>query len=351
MTGIARHLPFENWPKADQSAWERAVQPGSLLEGSGPAAHWADSTKEVTQRQYGYWLSFVLETNTSHLSPALRITPEIVLAYSEYLTNSISINAACVYLNNLWRAIRVLCPEKDWKWLYQFNQQLKQQSPGPTRNKKVLIQDSQMLVELGFSLMGEVEGDIDHYDNLPGKQKIKVRTQYRDGLMIALLALRPIRRGNFVSICIGKELVQQGNQWLLIFDGDAVKNGLPLEFLVPDVLRDSLETYLEKVRPRFPYANQFTHLWMGNEKVPLTASGCNKCISRRTKKHLGKQISPHLFRDCAASTIATCSPAQVQAIPSVLGHTHLDTAQKYYIQADQIQAMNDYRNILEKIRK
>ena len=42
-----RSLPFQEWPVNDQNAWSQAIQPGDILDGQGPVAHWAERTKET----------------------------------------------------------------------------------------------------------------------------------------------------------------------------------------------------------------------------------------------------------------------------------------------------------------
>ena len=55
---------------------------------------------------------------------------------------------------------------------------------------------------------------------------------------------------------------------------------------------------------------------------------------------------PHLFRDCAATTVATADPEHVGMIASLLGHTNGRTSEAYYNQAKCIEAARaSYANI------
>jgi len=45
-------------------------------------------------------------------------------------------------------------------------------------------------------------------------------------------------------------------------------------------------------------------------------------------------INPHLFRDCAATTIADEDPNRVRMSAPVLGHTDFRTTEAYYIAAN-----------------
>ena len=75
---------------------------------------------------------------------------------------------------------------------------------------------------------------------------------YRDGLMIALLAARPLRRRNFAMITIGQHLIRVGPDWRLLFAAADTKTGQPIETDLPDRLVPYLEHYLCAVRPAFP---------------------------------------------------------------------------------------------------
>ena len=52
-----------------------------------------------------------------------------------------------------------------------------------------------------------------------------------------------------------------------------------------------------------------------------------------TERLLDARVNPHLFRDCAATTIATADPKHVSMIASLLGHSNGRTGEAYYNQA------------------
>src|SRR5580692_5294794 len=72
-----RSMRFENWPKGDQLAFERARQVGDAFELPGPAAHWSRETCRSRVQAYGKVLNIfsmkdlLLESE----GPADRITP------------------------------------------------------------------------------------------------------------------------------------------------------------------------------------------------------------------------------------------------------------------------------------
>lgn len=62
-----RGLRYPEWPQIDRDAWEKAVAPGNVFDGRGPAAHWAPRTKTTNIVNYGRWLAFL--KNTGLLGP------------------------------------------------------------------------------------------------------------------------------------------------------------------------------------------------------------------------------------------------------------------------------------------
>jgi integrase len=73
-------------------------------------------------------------------------------------------------------------------------------------------------------------------------------------------------------------------------------------------------------------------------------SGSRKRADRRlTRAHLGRDLSPHLFRDCAATSIAVRDPEHGGIIKDDLGHTTFKTGEKFYNQADMTSALRRFQ--------
>lgn len=67
---------------------------------------------------------------------------------------------------------------------------------------------------------------------------------FRDGLAIALLAQRPLRRANFAALTLDRHLVRRGADWWLQIPGNETKNGDPIDDPWPASLTAGLENYL-----------------------------------------------------------------------------------------------------------
>ena len=87
---------------------------------------------------------------------------------------------------------------------------------------------SEALYALGIKLMDRAITDCIAAENTSKAQAFA----YRDGLMIALLALIPLRRRTMAVLRIGRQLVQSGDRWALDIPAGDVKTKRPLEFSI-----------------------------------------------------------------------------------------------------------------------
>lgn len=78
----------------------------------------------------------------------------------------------------------------------------------------------------------------------------------------------------------------------------------------------------------------------------MTDNGIYCCIVARTREGLGQPINPHLFRDCAATSIAIDDPVHIGIACRLLGHSTASTTERYYNQAQNVEASRLMQNSL-----
>ena len=61
-------------------------------------------------------------------------------------------------------------------------------------------------------------------------------------------------------------------------------------------------------------------------------------ITARTRDGLGRSINPHLFRDCAATSIAIDDPNHIGIASRLLGHRAASTTERHYNHARSVEA-------------
>jgi integrase/recombinase XerD len=82
----------------------------------------------------------------------------------------------------------------------------------------------------------------------------------------------------------------------------------------------------------------------------MTKMAIYDVITSRTAEAFGKPINPHLFRDCAATSIAIDDPEHVRTASQILGHRSTATTEQYYNQAQAIEAARRYQDFLVALR-
>jgi integrase len=82
----------------------------------------------------------------------------------------------------------------------------------------------------------------------------------------------------------------------------------------------------------------------------MVKAGIYREICRFTKRAFGQPINPHLFRDCAVSTVATDDPEHIGIAAPLLGHRDPRTTEKHYVQANALAAGRRLRRSIDRLR-
>ena len=218
-----------------------------------------------------------------------------------------------------------MAPEQDWRWILRAADRMRSDAR-PARDKRARLVSPDRLEKLGLAIMDDAEANVT-------ATAIRRGADYRDGLLIALLARRPFRVSNMAMIT-GRHLIRQGARWHFGFAASETKNKRPLEAPFPEELQDRLERYLSvhrevllDVGARHGRAPTDA-LWISSLGQAAGSAIIQLQITRRTKAAFGKAVNPHASRDSAATWIAIQAPEEAQIIAAILGHTTLATSEK-----------------------
>lgn len=343
-------LPVDAWPKADRQMWNAAFRPNTVLEDGGPGAAWSEGSRRSVGYSYRRWLGYLAaeEPASLHLDPAARITEDRLRRYIDALQATISPAGTHNYVKHLYDALRVMAADHDWHWLNQVARSLARLVT--PRSKRHRVVSAHTLVALGLDLMQQAKV----MQN--GAETPALR--YRDGLIIALLAMRPIRRRNLAMIRIGQHLQRDDIGYRLVYRDNETKSGMPLEVDIPQIIIPFIDAYLDRWRPTFPRADTHDGFWVSMKGCPMSGDALYHRICRRTAVAFGHPVNPHLFRTCAATTIAGENPANIGIAAELLGHASPAMTEQYYIEAGTLaatrshqQTMLDVRNRFRKDRR
>jgi site-specific recombinase XerD len=328
-----RCMPVDQWPQLDQRQWQSALQPGDLLEqGGSRAEHSLFSNLEMV-RGYGRWLVWLdrrglLDDQTA---PADRITPERVRAYVADLEAENASATVIARIIELKVMSSIMDPDHDWSWIYRFASAVRTRHK-PARPKRHRLVHIKRLFDLGLDLMAAAETE---------RSPLRRFKSYRDGLMIAALASRQLRRRNLTGLVLGRTMIRRGKGWWIQIPASQSKTKVLIEEPWPDELVPHLESYLANYRASIAAlhgSRAGDALWLSMYGPPMTADAIYRSIVARTREGLGHAINPHLFRDAAVTSLAIDDPAHVKIARCLLAHRTGSTTERYYNQARSLEA-------------
>jgi integrase len=369
-----RSAPLAEWTIADQAAWARATAPALRLRKGGAGSHLAAITQRDLAKRYGYFIDHLIRKDL--LDPdaelAAQVTPDLVASFVGELSCRVSSVTTAGTVYKLRRAAELLDPNRDFAWLAEIEKDLALIMRPKSKDGRVV--DPDLIVEAGLALIKEAT------DN-PAPTPLQRARQVRDGLMIALLALCPIRLKNFAALELQASFRRVGTRWWIVLDRSDTKSGRPDERPVPRDLDAAIEAYLlvhrlvlaaankrsdiesldpkgrpadppnAKARCDDPLANITGPLWLSsNTGERMSYSAVERTITETTRLTLGVAVSPHLFRSCAATAISTNAGDNPNLASAVLQHTDRRVTEEHYNRASSAQAARQYAEILKSTR-
>jgi integrase/recombinase XerD len=345
-------VPPADWPEDLQEVWTAACRPGSLLRQRGPAATWSEPTKVHVTGGIGNFLFW--SRRTEHAKPDVAfadlVTPERVMAYAaarRVEIRDISIRSRLV---GLTRGLAVLFPERDWSWIRHIITSIPDGRAASRQRKQPRIRHSLELFDLGLRLTLQAESETD-------RRPIERAVLFRDGLIIAFLALRPIRRKNAAALVIGVHVVKAAAGWRVFLPAAEVKNRVEYDTDIPAEIGALLDRYLAAYRPILlaahgqPNEPPRPYLWISWAGKPLSPDAIAQQVCARTTKAFGTSVPPHFFRDCAMTTWAIDLPTKVRGGIHVLGNRSFAIAQSAYNMAGSSVAAAKLQGALANVRR
>jgi hypothetical protein len=152
-------------------------------------------------RRYGYFLDCMDRRGLFDVKKAAgaHVTPENVDAYLAELNDRVGSVTAYGSIYKLRRACELIDPARDLSWLADIEKDLALvMRPRSKSNRWVL---TEVLVEAVLTLIAEAESS-------RKMSKLAKARQVRNGLMVAMLAMYPVRLKNFASLEIGRNFVE-----------------------------------------------------------------------------------------------------------------------------------------------
>jgi integrase len=205
---------------------------------------------------------------------------------------------------------------------------------------------AEVLVEAALTLIHEAETA----PNLTSLARVR---QVRNGLMVALLGLCPIRLKNYAALEIGRSFVEIKGRWWIVLAASETKENRPDERPIDELLTPVIDRYLSQHRPVLARTdNPAPALWLSsNDGTPMSYAGVERVIKATTFSTVGIDVSPHLFRVSGASTAATHGGHNPHLASALLHHTHPAVTNAHYNRATSLSAAESLRQIVRQYEK
>ena len=347
MSVNGRLLPIEDWPPSDKEMWQRAIQNGGLFDDVGPLAHMAAPTRGMIKAGYGKWLAWLTEIQPALLSahPADRLDLETFAGFIEANVH-LSPHTQHFYADTTLRLLSLCFPDRGWGPYKRIVRRLQQQAKAYVSHRKDgRILSGDYVLEKALELESSADQGI-------GNDQQRALRQ-RNGTILAFLSLIPIRRRALTSLRLGASVVVDDDDILIVTPPEMNKTKTYWETLVPTCIAPLLTRYIQQTRPALMLRGGSDHdyLWVTNRGAPITGTSMGTLVRNQTRKLLSVPVSPHLFRDIAATTMARTSPEAVGNIRSLLGHRGHETAEAYYNHATALEIGRNHAQLINNIRQ
>lgn len=342
-----RHsICLKDWPVSDKVMWDGLTLSGNPLDEEGRFAHLRQTSRTTLCRHYGRWLAWLMDADPDAfvLEPAARFTMKQLLQWHETMSEMRPMSRLSL-IGDTVRMLTAADPTADWTQHLQFKKYLKRAAGrGDQTRKSGRILSSVVLFEAGRK---HATMDVE-----TATTSLEAMKRQRNGTMVAMLALMPMRRRSYANLEIGSSLIVAENRIIVALPGSLTKDGLPWEADVPAAVEPLLRRYLEEVRPWFMARGNEHHelLWVKLRGTRFDLNDFGNQIAAATKRLTEVRVPPHFFRDAATTTLSRLSPEAAKLIRPVLAHTSAGTAERHYIHAQTIDAGCAYAQLINKMR-
>lgn len=330
-------FPISEWPAADRAAWLSACRPAARLSRGGAASRMSPDIQQMNARAYGHFLASCRREGSfdADAPAAAMVTPDRIATFLTELSHRVGSVTRYNYVQRTLRVASILSPNRDFGWLRDLVADLKDSArPRPKAHR---IVESDRLLSLGLALVKRGEEAID-------KTQLARARLVRDGLMIAILSVCPIRLKNFAALHLGKQIQRIDGVWWIMLSATETKSRRPDERPLPSFLTEPIDHWIALWSQRFPDPGDA--FWPSSSGGPMGYTFVSTTISSITQRELGVRISPHLFRDCAVYTVASNAGDQMGMASALLQHTDPRVTQEHYNKGAMHRAVGEFQRII-----
>jgi integrase len=321
-----------------------ALLPAQRLKRGGSASHLAAVSQADIANRYGLYLDYLRRTGRLDLAgrAATLVTPENVQGFIAELQARVRSVTVWNSVYKLRRAAQLLSWATDFQWLSGIEKEVALLMVPRSKSDRLVL--TERLVEAGLILIREAE--------MFGKTALSCAAGVRNGVLIVLLALHPIRIKNFAALAIAETFIDVGGRWWLHIPAEDTKSHRVDERQVPKFVTEVVNNYIEIHRPILCRGREHPALWVSSTTGrQMTTKNLGTLISKLTRETIGVDVSPHLFRTAGASTAAFYGGERPNLASALLNHRDPRVTQTHYNLSTSLSANEEYAHIVQFYRE
>jgi Phage integrase family len=220
---------------------------------------------------------------------------------------------------HLRTALHIMAPKVNFDWITRPDDvpldAILQQEP----RDDMFIPDAKLLFDWGLGLMTDQPVPDD------AAKRLEACQDYRNGLIIALLACRAPRLGSLAQMRLGKNLYKRNGEYWARLQSMIVKNRRELHYSLPETLTPYIDRYLSEIRPILLDPVATDAVWGNGDGGAYTYRSIQTMIFRQTQAETGtkfdEDFGPHRFRHSFATALAEADPTNPGLAAVILGIT------------------------------
>ena len=166
---------------------------------------------------------------------------------------------------------------------------------------------------------------------------------------VAILTVAPVRLDNLASIRLGENLIKPGgaqSNYFLSFNKYDVKNRVPLQFKLDEIVTTIINEYVHDFRPALMRGSNADWLFPGESGEHKEKISFSTQIVDRVEKSTALRITVHQFRHAAGALILKHRPGEYELVRRLLGHKSVQTTIKFYLELETTQASEIFTEIV-----
>lgn len=339
----------EDWPPEFRRLLDLRMTPTGPLEMPSVAAGWRATTYEFHIGNVSYFAGWLAWTKRLRDGGDLRdyATSEIIGTYVDDMRGyDLSTRTIANRVDGVRAALAAISPDYRTDWLMRGINRLRLEH-SDRRCTSQRSRHTADLVALGMTLMNQA--------CLPNSNRSVVSRAiaYRDGLIIAFLALAVPRLSPLHAMDLGQHLIARGDVYQIKWSAREMKEGKAFEAHLDRELSHLFRRYVDEFRPILLAGNaaagKTVAVWIARGGGQLSRKGIYRMITKRTKDDFGASVFPHSFRHSAATSLALARPDLIHLATPLLQH-QAETSRDLYVLADKISVSRKFGDALNRRR-